>query len=62
MDYTFILTDKEVDYIGAMLIKQPYQEVAILLDKLRTQAKEQDDKVNSIVSPLFSPAMGGKTG
>ena len=44
MEYNFKLTDSEADYIGACLIDKPYKEVAILIDKLRTQAKEQDNK------------------
>lgn len=42
MEFTFKLLDTEIDYIGSLLMKQPYFEVSQLLEKLLKQVREQN--------------------
>lgn len=40
-EFTLTLTPAEVNLIGSLLVKQPYEQVASLVDKINTQLTEQ---------------------
>lgn len=43
MEYNLNLTENEVNQILLTLSKQPYEQVFMLIDKVRGQAVEQDN-------------------
>ena len=44
MEYNLNLTEEEVNFILMNLSKQPYEQVFILIEKIRSQAMEQEGK------------------
>lgn len=47
MEYKFILTEQEANFILSGLIKRPYEEVFELIQKLQQQASEQQQGENT---------------
>lgn len=45
-EYKFTFAENEINYILGLLSKQPYIEVADLIDKIHKQANEQETQTN----------------